>query len=199
MAMLRYDEVTMVAALARGPLPLRTAFAAACAERLLPAYEEYCRQTGRGDPTVLAGILDRVWAALLGAEMSAEQIRGEIDRCMPLIPEEDDEPWVDEQAYADDAASAVAYTLRALETGKTQEAAWAARRAYEAVDHHVTHRLAVEGDEHVLAHPVVQGELARQRRDLDELVDGTAVATDLIARLRDRARAEASIVFVSAT
>jgi len=56
--------------------------------------------------------------------MTAEQVHAELDRCMGLIPGEDDEPWVDGQAYADDAASAIAYTLRTLDTREPKEAVW---------------------------------------------------------------------------
>jgi hypothetical protein len=48
----------------------------------------------------------------------------------------------------------------------------------------------------VLAHPIVQAELARQRRDIDEL--DSAPAQDLgavVARLRDRAKVEAASFF----
>src|SRR5262245_55148515 len=139
MTMLRHDEAALVCHLGRLGNDSRVAFAAACAERLLPAYNEFCRRAGRGSRDALAGILEKVWLHLLGNKMSTAQIRAELDRSMSFIPGEDDEPWVDEQPYADDAASAVAYALRALETGEPREAAWAARRAYDAADHHVTH------------------------------------------------------------
>jgi len=194
MTMLRFDEADLVRALARVTVKSRVAFAAACAERLFPAYEDFCKRTGRGDRKALAGILKRIWEHMLGDEMKAEQIDAGLSLSMALIPRED-EPWVDEQAYADDAASAMAYTLRALKNGEPQEAAWAARRAYEATDHHVTHRLRIEGELSVLTHPIVQAELARQRRDLDELRWGGPETDELFTRVRDRAKSEASMVF----
>jgi hypothetical protein len=116
---------------------------------------------------------------------------------MELIPSEDEDPWFDEQAYADDAASAIAYTLRALDSGESQEAAWAARRAYEAADHHVMHRLGIEGESQALAHPIVQTEFSRQGRDLEELLGDPQGSTVLFARLRERAKAEAATFFAS--
>lgn len=198
MTMLRHDEAALVCDLGRLGNDSRVAFAAACAERLLPAYKEFCRRAGRGSRDALAGILEKVWLHLQGDKMSTEQIRAELDRCMSFIPGEDEEPWVDEQPYADDAASAVAYALRALESGQPAEAGWAARRAYDTADHHVMYRLGVEGDSHVLAHPIVQAELARQRRDLEELL-GAGQESALFVRLRDRARAEGSEFFASAS
>jgi len=198
MTMLRYDAAALVHDLTRLGIRSRVAFAASCGERLFPAYEDFCRQAIKGDRAALAGILERVWQHLLGDEMNTEQIRAEQSRCMALTPGEDDEPWLEEQAYADDAASAIAYTLRALESGEPQEAAWAARRAYEAADHHVMHRLGVEDESQVLTHPVVQAEFSRQRRDLEELMGARQESAGLFARLRDRAKAEAATFFSSA-
>ena len=192
--MLHYDEATLVRDLARMSIKFRVAFAASCAERLFPAYEAFSSRAGRGD-RVLGAILEQVWQHLLGDEMSTEQIRLALSRCMALIPGEDDEPWLNEQAYADDAASAIAYTLRALENGEPQDAAWAARRAYEAADHHVIYRLGIEGEAQVLAHPIVQAEFSRQRRDLEELLRARQDSAELFIRLRDRARTEAPAFF----
>lgn len=195
--MVPYNEAELVRALSGVPAQLRVAFAAACAERLFPAYAAFSNRTGRGNPVALATILDRVWSDLLGDKMGLEQIHAELARCMGLVPGEDDQPWVEEQAYADDAASAVAFTLRALESGEPQEAAWAARRAYEALDHHVIHRLGIEAEEQVLAHPVVQAELERQHRDVDELHATRQDPASLILRLRERARAESAVFFTT--
>lgn len=197
--MLRYDEPALVRDLGRLKRNSRVAFAASCAERLIPAYGDFCKRSGRGDRATLAGILERAWQHLLGDEMREEQVRAELRRCMALIPAEDDEPWIDEQPYADDAASAIAYTLRALEDGEPREAAWAARRAYEAADHHVMHRVGVEGESQVLAHPIVQVELLRQRRDLEELLGARRESADLFVRLRTRAKADASTFFASSS
>lgn len=117
---------------------------------------------------------------------------------MALIPGEGREPWGDDQAYADDAASAAAYVLRALETGDAREAAWAARRSYEAADHYVMYRVGVEGEEQVLIHPIVQGELARQHRDIEALLSADDNDRDLIVRLRERANEEGREFLIAA-
>ncbi|HVV81526.1 MAG TPA: DUF416 family protein [Kofleriaceae bacterium] len=189
--MLHFDEAGLVDDLRRVSGNSRVAFAAACAQRLFPAYDKYCQRAGAGDQDELAQILERVWQHLIGAPMTGEQVRKDLARCMALVPGEDDAPWLDEQAHADDAASAIAYTLRALESGEPQEAAWAARRAYESADYHVVHRLGIEGESQILAHPDVQRELSRQRRDLADLVAAEQEAVALFVSLRDRARGEA--------
>jgi uncharacterized protein YjaG (DUF416 family) len=195
--MLLFDEAVLLRDLARVGKKSLVAFAASCSERLLPAYDDFCKRAGRGSPGTLARILEGVWQHLLGNSMSGAQIREMLNRSMELIPGENNEPWVDEQAYADDAASATAYTLRALDSGEPQEAAWAARRAYEAADHYVIHRLRIEEESDVLAHAIVQAELSRQRRDLEELLGVRPESAELIAGLRARAKADAPLFFAS--
>lgn len=190
-----YDELNIICKLDRLDPTRKVAFAAACAERQLPGYVAFSKTTGRGDPDALRAILERVWRDVMGERMADEELAVVLDRCTSLIPQEDEGPWVTEQAYAEDAASAVVYALRARKAGESQEAAYAARVAYEALDHHVINRLGIEVDAEVLAHPIVQEELARQQRDLDELHTFGGDPAEVIARLRDRARAEAAIFF----
>ena len=61
--------------------------------------------------------------------MSPEELQQNIDLSMELIPQDDEEPWIPGQAWAEDAAVAVVYALRTRQNGKSQDAAWAARRA----------------------------------------------------------------------
>src|SRR5882724_3878028 len=137
MAGLEFDEMELSERLEQLPRPLRAAFAAACAERLLPAYDRFSTQTKTGDALTLEQILRRLWIDLSGEAMSDEEVERQIQACMELIPKEDDGPWVPEQAAAEDAAAALAYALRCRQNGLAKEAAWAARRAYEAVDDYV--------------------------------------------------------------
>src|SRR5262245_49626325 len=97
-----------------------------------------------------------------------------IDTCTQLMDEVVDAPWIEQQAAAEDATAALAYALRCRKTGKAQEAAWAARRAYDALDDYVINREGIDtnapdGDIRVLAHPLIQAEFERQNRDFEEL------------------------------
>jgi uncharacterized protein YjaG (DUF416 family) len=199
--LLRFDEARLVKMLDRLPRDLRVVFAAACAERLLPAYAAFSERAGRGDPTALRQSLTLLWDDLDGKRLPDGEVQTNIDTCMELIPQEDDGPWVPEQASAEDAGAAVAYALRCRQNGQSQEAAWAARRAYEALDHFVINREKIDvnkpgAEARVLGHAAVQTELARQRRDLDELLGGDAKAVQqAAARLRDRAQKESALFF----
>ncbi len=194
MTILRFDEGALLDAIERLPPPARAAFAAACAERLLPAYVRFARRTEKGNPVALTDILAGLWADLTGSPMSDTEVDASVEMCMQLIPQEDDGPWVPEQAAAEDAASALAYALRCRRTGSSREAAWAARCAYEAIDHYVVNHEKVDtnipgAEARVLAHPIIQSELARQQRDLSELHGSTISANGL----RERSKAEASV------
>lgn len=151
---------------------------------------------------MLRMILEQLWLDLeRKKEMTDQDVRENLNLCMKLIPQEDDEPWVPEQAAAEDAASALAYAIRCRQSGDAQEAAWAARCAYEALDHFVIDQESIDtnvsgGEGRVLAHPLVQLELARQRRDLEELLDAvSAKLPSRITLIRERAKADSETVF----
>jgi hypothetical protein len=116
---------------------------------------------------------------------------------MKLIPPEEAGKQVPEQAGAEDAAVSLAYALRCRRSGLVEEAVWAARRGYDAFDHYVINQekidiAALGAEEMVLAHPLVQTELAQQQRDLDELVDGSIT----LPELRERAKGEAWVSYL---
>jgi hypothetical protein len=90
-------------------------------------------------------------------------------------------------------------TFRARLTGDPQEAAWAGRRVYESIDRHVVtmtgHSLDNPEDElAVLSHPLVQAELARQQRDLKDLIGlvGATPNPSALLRLRERSQRDAA-------
>jgi uncharacterized protein YjaG (DUF416 family) len=203
MAILHFNEQWLIEKLDELPPSLRILFATIAAQRLSPAYVNYSRLTGRGDPTALSAALERLWRDIEGERMDAEQVQKGLELIMKLIPREDDGPWIPEQAWAEDAASAVAYALRCSETGRSAESAWAARRAYEAVDNFIIaktgidiSRLGAKANEAVLSSPLVQAELARQRRDVDELLTGHHdEVVSLAQRMRVRALTESKIIF----
>jgi hypothetical protein len=133
--------------------------------------------------------------------MDPKELQQNIDLSMELIPQEDDGPWIPEQAWAEDAAAAVVYALRCRQNGKSQESAWAALRAYDALDHFVTTQEDIDpstagAEERIISNPLIQAEFMRQQRDLRELVavDPQDEST-LAQKIRQRAKAESSGVF----
>jgi uncharacterized protein YjaG (DUF416 family) len=186
------DKIQLLAKIEQLSQRDRTAFAAAIAERMLAAYAKFSNRTGKGNPSQLRDTLSRLWSDLEGNALSEAEVDRLINASDELIPGEDDRPWVPEQPAAEDAASAVIYALRSRRSGLAQEAAWAATRACDALDDFVVNHEDIdtnvpESMSRVLAHPLIQAELARQQRDLEELLQGSAT----VQGLRERSKAEA--------
>jgi uncharacterized protein YjaG (DUF416 family) len=167
--MKRFDEIGLRASLGRLDAKRLGTFAAACAQRLMPAYERYRGAVGELQPDDVTGSLDALWADLCGeASLSGAELDRLIDRVKGLIPDEA-LAYATSEPYAEDAAAAVVYALTARRSGKAQEAAWAAQRVYDAIDNYVI-RSAPGGkalsETAVVEHPLIQRELERQARDL---------------------------------
>ena len=190
----QFDEAGLSETLDQLPPELRVAFAAACAERMTIAYVRFTQQSDRGDPTRFHAILNRLWEDLSGDSMSASELDRNIEASTELIDSAVDGPWIEQQAAGEDGAAALAYALRCRRSHAAQEAAWAARRAYAAIDEYVIDHEGIDtndpGDRMtLLSHPLIQAELARQDRDVGELQRGTIS----IPGLRERAKAESEL------
>lgn len=97
-----------------------------------------------------------------------------IESAMDLIPNPEGAPGLPELPVAEDFGAAVVYTLRCVENGDPQEAAWAARCAYEAMDNVVLRRTGIDvnapgAERRILADPLIQAELGYQEEDLSTL------------------------------
>ena len=199
----KYEQSKLIKAVDLLPKLLRTAFAALCAQRLLPAYLAFADRLEPEDRADVASILSRLWSDLEGDEMSAQEIQENLDACLALLGPEDEGEWSDLRAYGEDAVTAVAYALYTRLSGKSQEAVLAARHVYEALDYFVNNDEGVDAtqstDEDILAHPLIQGELARQWQDFDDLVKLAAQPEwrDALIALRARAAADAYYVLQS--
>lgn len=202
MEALRYDESSNREALGLLSPPLRVAFALLCASRLTYAYEHFCERTGRGNAVAFRAAFERLWLDALGVEaMTVTEVADTAELCMRLVPSEED-GWDEEtQPYAEDAAAALAYAARARMTNDPQEAAWAARRVYEAVDRWVLVETGLPvGDASreraIQQHPRIQAELSRQKRDLAELGMGDGrIDPSRLEEMRQRSRAESACPF----
>lgn len=129
----------------------------------------------------------------MGEVMSPAELESAAETALGLIPDEN-EGWDEEtQAFAEDAASSLLYALRTRLSGDPQEAAWALRCVYEAMDYRAQQDTSLIPEDPayetaLLSHPAVQRELARQRRDLLDLETleksggGSIALTELKAR-----------------
>lgn len=200
-----FDEAKLISELGALPPPLRVAFAAACAERQMPAYREFERRCGRSGANALDLALQDVWAHPEPPQDIAA-FEEQIEALVSLVPQEDsiDGRWGQDAINmapigrwnAQNAGMTALYALRTRLGAEPQEAAWAARVAYEALDNFVINSEDIDmnmpgAELRVLAHPLVQAELARQLRDIEDLkLHGSERVQTALARVRSRARVD---------
>lgn len=185
--MLTYDEPANVRRLARLDRTRKAAFAAACAQRLLPLFERYAAAV-QADPTSIQEAVDRIWDALRGAQVDLRPMQAAAEG---QVPQEEDD-WILETGYAQNAAACAAYAVRTWLTDDAQEAAWAARQAYELADYATQQLLpgldlnGPDSESQLLGHELVQAALVGIEQDLREVESATL---DL-AHLAERASRE---------
>jgi hypothetical protein len=105
----------------------RVAFAAACAERLAPAYRAFADERRGDDLTLVTDALSRVWSCLETGDCSLPD-PGELERQIPG----DNYEWTDGTEFVESAVSCVMYA--ALAFTEPDAACWAAASLYEAAD-----------------------------------------------------------------
>jgi Protein of unknown function (DUF416) len=173
MPTLEFDERKLLTELEQLTDRSRAAFAAACAERQFQCYVRYSETSKNGDHHKLARALGCIWEDLGKAQADHTALERQLEVCMSLLPSGEPD-GLDDREFAENAVASVAFAIRARITGVSQEAVWAARRAYESLDHYVTNRLnpiIIEPnvEARILPHPLVQAELERQQVDLSQL------------------------------
>lgn len=176
------------------------AFALCCAERLMPAYTRYSEKAGLNteDSELYANALELIWNQLLGQENPRQDIENIEQKCLGAIPTEDS-AWEHGEPYAEDAAAAVTYAIRSWLLCSAQEAVYAARRIYEAVEHYIANTIGTfpqsDADkQQIYLNPLIQQELSRQKYDLEQL-ETSLVQETLIIRLHSKAHEDAITVF----
>jgi hypothetical protein len=165
------------------------AFAAACAERLLPAYEDHCAKASE-DPVLLAP-LSSAW----GLQSGTPALSG-------AFPQSLWEDWnrgaIPQQGAAQDAAIAILYAFRAamIPIPEEDSAFHAANSITDALAANVMNSLGISDygqryEDEVLSSWAVRDEVARQWRDLEELEKATEPAwASTVNAIRTRAKRE---------
>jgi len=170
--MLKYDEMLLMLRLEPLDRTAKTAFAAACAQRLVPLSDRYALQVGDSRLERLGVIVSAAWEAASGRDVEASRLSEEAEL---MVPDEDDEGWTAGRAYAGNAAAAAAYALRTWLTNDPQEAAWAARQLFDAADLAYSQAnpggsfVTEEQDRASLESPVVQSAISAIQRDLEAI------------------------------
>jgi uncharacterized protein YjaG (DUF416 family) len=168
--MINFDESALVRELAELPSSAMAAFALAAATRQLGNYERFARELSAASGQRPREIATQLWTDLSIKPIDRDAWTRNLDEVTNLIPEECDD-WGIGHALADDSLSSLAYAIRCFLKADPQEAAWAARRAYESADQSAICVLEVQPglpstEVAIMSHPLVQRELSRQQRDL---------------------------------
>jgi uncharacterized protein YjaG (DUF416 family) len=174
----------------------RSAFAAACAERLAPCYAAVTLRDKRGDPEMLEAALHDLWQNLKDGEPAQARLQQHVDLCEEFLKTEQDiEGWL----YAEDAVASTSYAIESWLTGKARDAALAAKRGIDLVETHLIECFDLDISEQedrarIDTDPLTQAELHRQQRDLMDLAGvqlADAHGSAVIAIVRDRAGTDA--------
>lgn len=184
-----YDEKQLRRRLAAIPHLAAFAFASACAARLENTARS--KRPDDSDKALLGRSVDSLLACL-DREESCRELVSE-DELLSLMPDEDESDV--SFAVSEDAAAAALYSLRFWRDCNIDNAVWAARRAYETADREVlasinTFEVGPNEEEYALNHPIVQTEIRRQLRDLDEVSSLPSNAADEWVGIVRRARSE---------
>jgi hypothetical protein len=175
--------------------PVRAAFAAAAAERLLREDEGLPASEHRAYLTTWRPVLDSVWAGLAGDEEACRAVCRAVAHYY-LAPEYHERQHEDPADADANAIMASFYAAQCYLHGCLDFSAWAGWRAFDAAavraahDRDWPHRRPpqVSAYSWELAHPAVQAELDRQLEDLELLGEaGEAGAAPPVERLRGAA------------
>ncbi len=193
-----YDEASLKARLGRLNEEERVAFAAACASRMLPVYEDYHEETGLGDPEMIRRVLESAWSWVQGIRKERLSYGADVEALTALLPGED-EGSVPPGKWAADALSSTIYTVEALVHSDPQRAVWAAEQVVDAVEDYVrstwfSKHGEVPSAQEEVSDPLMQTLLRQYDRDLSDLErlrPGQLAAA--VARFRRRAEAERAL------
>lgn len=169
-----------------------TTFAAAVATRLLPAYESLCNRANIGGIEELKAALEYVWKTVIAGSPRMDECDVHLERVMELI---DTSSSYDSKfkLYAEDAAAAVAYTLRSIRDPKPDEAIWAAQRIYESLSryvrakeniHPIKGQPGIDFVKQISSFPIMQAEFSRQDADLNDLAGNPTESVIQLIKVR---------------
>ncbi|GAA3520803.1 hypothetical protein GCM10022234_15740 [Aeromicrobium panaciterrae] len=182
-----YDEGVLHARLGQLDRTQKTVFAAACAQRAEPLFRRFVETSGLGDVDILHSVLENVWTVAAGDPLDLHEDQRRAEDQVPI----EDDSWIIESGYGQNAAACTAYAVRTWLTDDPQEAVWAARQIYEVADYAAQNAdasidlndLAVES--RLLATAIVQSAL----RGIDDDLGRAESDLDILA-LRDIAMRE---------
>jgi Protein of unknown function (DUF416) len=169
----------------------RAAFAAACAERLYPAYAAYQATSGFDDEGRVRRALDLAWDTARRDRTQEDDLSATAEQLRDFIAKTEAERVIPDDI--DDAIASAVYALDAAAGTDPSAAGWAATRVTDAIDSFVLANDIEDGrsevEQRVWDHPLVKAEIGRRADDLRRL----SGASDWAAAV-DAVRASAAAV-----
>ena len=201
MVVLRFFRDDLSKKLESLPRRLRTAFAAACAQRLMPGYSRSASRNLNAEPQQAIKILRELWNDIQSGSFDPSKLKRDVETCETLIPDYD-VSYFDGIEYAEDAICSLAYAIESELKGGVEEAAEAAERGpttlFHFVERLVGHAESRAEMARIYSHPLIQAELRRQEADLADLQSAAknpGSEPAIIARIRQRAEADTEFFF----
>jgi len=201
MTALQFSRDDLSKKLSSLPRRLRTAFAAACAQRLMPGYIRSASRNLNANPQQAIKILGEVWNDIQSGSSDPNKLNRDVETCAALIPDYD-VSYFDGIEYAEDAICSLIFAIESELKGGAEEAAWAADRVHTSLFHfveslvgHVETRAEMA---RIDSHPLIQTELRRQEADLADLqtaAKSPGSEAEIIARIRRRAQVDSEFFF----
>lgn len=171
---LTYNRTEVRAGLENLPDDARVAFALSCAERLLPNYLAFRKETGWGSSHVLRRGLDVAWDQLSGSRDSLEQLRAVSTECESQAPDSEDFDSLYTGA-AQDAVLALCSVFDYLTGPATiEKIEQASSYAVDSIDLYVQEVENMNPQDHkveerIRLHPLMQTELEKQELAMVQL------------------------------
>ena len=183
------------------PRRLRTAFAAACAQRLMPGYIRSASRNLNANPQQAVKILDELWNDIRGGSADGNKLNRDVESCAALLPG-DDVSYFEGIEYAENAILSLIFAIESELKGAAERAAQAAGEVHDSLFIFVQ---GLVGDvesradmARIDSHPLMQAELRRQAADLADLESAAknpGSEPPIIARIRRRAEADSEFLF----
>lgn len=173
-----FDRQILVGELQRLPANAALAAATSASSRLVPFYSEFCNRSCWGDALALQNALEFAWDHAEGRRHRREQAKRQraVAAKLAQLEPRDGFGWDYTCSHyaALSVASCIDYVLKERTVHAAAALEWVFNAAYRLAGYLLfkgigPHKSTPESRRQAVAHPIVQMELARQRRDLDRL------------------------------
>lgn len=167
----------------------RVAFVLSCCERTLPHLVAFGEEAGDCSPAELRAILDAAWWYLNGKDLD-DEIPALIDAAKRAAPASPEGSSI-HSGPAVNAGFAVVLLLETIANGALDKVIEAAAVANDSAESYAQADLQLtegtpDAEAQILAHPLVQAELKRQREDIKLLRRTSMDRPESVAALREQ-------------